>query len=250
MPVGLICAIPEEFAPLRAMVAHPRTVAVAGIEFVSGALDGREVVLAASAIGKVNGALVTTLLADRFGCAPIVFSGVAGGLDPSLAVGDVVIADRVIQHDAGVLEDGRLTTYQAGRLPFIDPSDELGFTVDADLAARVRQRLSQFALPALSAAAGGAGDSPRIVHGTVLSGDQFLRCDTTRDQWHRRFHGLAVEMEGGAVAQVAAAFGVPWLVVRALSDLAGQTSSIDFRAFVDEVATSSVAIVRRLLPVL
>lgn len=85
----------------------------------------------------------------------------------------------------------------------------------------------------------------------MLSGDQYVHSEFTRQRLHGEFGGLAVEMEGGgAVAQVADAFGIPWLVIRALSDLAGRDSRFDFLAFVDEVAASSVAILRRLLPVL
>jgi adenosylhomocysteine nucleosidase len=239
VPIGLICAIPQELAHLRTLLLDAAPVQAAHTEFVTGTLDGYDVVLVGSGMGKVNSALVATVLADRFGCGAIVFSGVAGGLDPELSVGDVVIADRVIQHDAGLIEDDRLQTYHAGHVPFINPTDRLGYPVDDDLLARVRERLTDFALPAAA-----------IRFGTVLSGDQYLHCDVTRERLQRDFGGLAVEMEGGAVAQVAEAFGVPWLVIRALSDLAGHDSRFDFLAFVDQVAASSVAILRRLLPVL
>ncbi|WP_431238280.1 5'-methylthioadenosine/adenosylhomocysteine nucleosidase [Mycolicibacterium aichiense] len=250
MAIGLICAIPEELAHLRELLLDMVPVRAAHTEFVSGTLDGFDVVLASSGMGKVNSALVATVLADRFGCSPIIFSGVAGGLDPDLAVGDVVIADRVIQHDAGLIENDRLQTYQAGHVPFINPVDRLGYHVDEDLLARVVDRLADFTLPALSEAAGGGNRSAAIRFGMVLSGDQYLHCESTRERLHRDLGGLAVEMEGGAVAQVADAFAVPWLVIRALSDLAGQDSRFDFLAFVDEVAAASVAILRRLLPVL
>lgn len=239
MPIGLICAIPQELAHLRTLLLDEAPVQSAHTEFVTGTLDGYDVVLAGSGMGKVNSALVATVLADRFGCGAIVFSGVAGGLDPELKVGDVVIADRVIQHDAGLIEDDRLQTYQAGHVPFINPTDRLGHPVDDDLLARVRERLHGFTLPTAA-----------IRFGTVLSGDQYLHCEVTRERLQRDFGGLAVEMEGGAVAQVADAFGVPWLVIRALSDLAGHDSRFDFLAFVDDVAATSVAILRRLLPVL
>ncbi|MBB3601182.1 adenosylhomocysteine nucleosidase [Mycolicibacterium sp. BK556] len=239
MPIGLICAIPQELDHLRALLSEVVLVQVAHTEFISGTLDGCDVVLAGSGMGKVNSALVATVLADRFGCGAIVFSGVAGGLDPQLHVGDVVIADLVIQHDAGLIEDDGLQTYQAGHVPFINPTDRLGYRVDENLLAQLRERLADFTLPAAA-----------IRFGTVLSGDQYLHSDVTREQLQRDFGGLAVEMEGGAVAQVAEAFGVPWLVIRALSDLAGHDSRFDFLAFVDEVAASSVAILRHLLPVL
>ncbi|MDG4665724.1 5'-methylthioadenosine/adenosylhomocysteine nucleosidase [Mycobacterium sp. 236(2023)] len=250
MPLGLICAIPEELTHLQAELTNPRPVRVAHSEFVTGQLDNHEVVLAGSGMGKVNSALVATVLADRFSCSAMVFSGVAGGVDPALRIGDVVIADRVLQHDAGLIEDGRLQPYQAGHVPFINPTERFGFTVHQDLLARVRNRLDAVALPPLSADAGGGDRAPRIAYGTVLSGDQFLHCDQTREQWHREFGALAVEMEGGAVAQVAEAFDIPWLVIRALSDLAGHDSRFNFLAFAEQVAASSALILRRVLPVL
>ena len=92
--------------------------------------------------------------------------------------------------------------------------------------------------------------SGQIAYGTVLSGDQYLHCGVTRDRLYREFGGRAVEMEGGAVAQVCEAFGIPWLVIRALSDLAGGDSRFDFAAFVDQAAATSATILRHLLPVL
>jgi adenosylhomocysteine nucleosidase len=248
--IGLICAIPQELAHLRNALAHAWSEELAHARFDKGGLDGSEVVLAGAGIGKVNTALVATLLADRFRCRTIVFSGVAGGLDPDLHIGDVVIADRTLQHDAGVIEDERLHTYQAGHVPFFNPADRLGYPADPDLLARVRERLEGFILPPLSKAAGGHDQPPRVAYGTILSGDQYLHCEVTRDRLHRELGGRAIEMEGGALGQVCEAFGIPWLDIRALSDLAGRDSRFDFMAFVDEVAASSANILRQILPVL
>ena len=250
MTIGLICAIPQELAHLRQALAHASTEEVAHARFDQGGLDGHEVVLVGAGIGKVNTALVATLLADRFRCRLIVFSGVAGGLDPDLHIGDLAVADSTLPHDAGVIEDGRLRTYQAGHVPFFNPTDRLGYPVEAGLLARVRERLDGLALPPLSARAGGEGRPPRIAYGPILSGDQYIHCEATRERLFRDLGGRAVEMEGGALGQVCEAFGVPWLDIRALSDLAGQDSRMDFMAFVDEVAASSALILRRLLPVL
>lgn len=238
MTIGLICAIPQELDALRGALTDTQTETVAHAQFISGVLDGHDVVLAGSGMGKVNAALVTTVLAGRFRCRAIVFSGVAGGLDPALAIGDVVVADRVVQHDAGILESGRVRVYQPGHAPVINPTDRLGYPVDSDLLDRVRQRLRDVTVPG------------QIVYGTVLSGDQYLNCDETRERLLREFDGRAIEMEGGAVAQVCEAFGVPWLVIRALSDLAGGDALFDFTTFVDQASATSAKILRALLPVL
>jgi len=222
----------------------------AGVPFSIGLLDGHRVVLSQAGMGKVNAALVATLLADRFECRAIAFSGVAGGLDPELQIGDVVIADRTVQHDAGVIEDATLQVYQAGHVPFINPTAEFGYVADADLLARVRAHLDGFTPTSLSRNAGGGDRPPRIAYGTVLTGDQYLDCALTRDRLHADLGGHAVEMEGAAVSQVCESFGIPWLVIRALSDLAGTQSRFDFTAFVDEVSSQSAAILRHLLPVL
>lgn len=223
---------------------------IAHTRFDIGSLDGCDVVLAETGMGKVNAALVTTVLAHRFGCRAVIFSGVAGGLDPDLNVGDVVIADRLIQYDAGLIEDERLQTYQAGHVPFINPTDRLGYDVGGMVIDKVRRALGGLELPPLSRLAGGQGRPARIVYGTVLSGDQYLHSEPTRVRLHSEFGGRAIEMEGGAVAQVCEAFGIDWLVVRALSDLAGQDSQFEFNEFAGEVAASSATVLRTLLPVL
>jgi adenosylhomocysteine nucleosidase len=249
-PIGLICAIPQELVELRAALDHDQRSAIGGFGFDRGRLDGQPVVLAEAGIGKVNTAAVATLLAARFEARSLVFSGVAGGLDPALHIGDLVIATRAIQHDCGVIEDERLQPYQAGHVPFFNPTEELGYAVDPALLERVRGRLEGLVLPPLSALAGGAGRRPQLVYGTILAGDQYIHCEATRVRLQQEFAAQAVAMEGGALAQVARRLGVPWVEIRALSDLAGKDSRFDFAAFVHEVAASSARILRRLLPVL
>lgn len=250
MTIGVICAIPQERAHLRNVLHGSQRERIAEIDFDRGELDGHSVVLAAAGMGKVNAALVATLLADRFGCRAIIFTGVAGGLDPQLGIGDIVIADRVVQHDFGLLQAERLRTYQPGHIPFINPIERLGHPVDPALIDRVKDRLRGFTLPPLSIAAGGDGRPPRINYGTILTGDQYLHCERTRARLHNDFGGVAVEMEGGALAQICESFAIPWLVIRALSDLAGADSGLNFNRFVGEVATSSALILLRVLPAL
>ncbi len=245
MTIGLICAIPQELAHLRDALEAREVVEVAGLRFDHGRLDGHEVILVGAGIGKVNTALTATLLCDRFACRLIVFTGVAGGLDPDLHIGDVVIADGTVQHDAGVIEDERIQTYQAGHVPFFNPTDQLGYPVDPALLAKVKAALDGFEAGVVTAS--GGSRPARIAYGTILSGDQYLHCEVTRERLFRQLGGRAIEMEGGALGQVAKAFGVPYLDIRALSDLAGKESRFDFARFVDEVAASSARILRRLL---
>jgi adenosylhomocysteine nucleosidase len=249
VPIGVICAIPQELAHLRSVLSGTERREIAHAVFDVGKLDEHPVVLAEAGMGKVNTGLVATLLADRFGCRAIVFTGVAGGLDPELRIGDIVIADRVVQHDFGLIEEERLHPCQPGDVP-CKPVESLGYAVGPELMDRVKLHLNGITLPPLSTAATDGGRSPQINYGTILTGDQYLHCERTRNRLHNEFGGLAIEMEGGALAQVCESFGIPWLVIRALSDLAGADSRLDFTRFVTEVAISSARILLRLLPVL
>ncbi len=217
--------------------------------FFQGTLDGQSVVLVEAGMGKVNAAVVTTLLIHQFASRAVVLSGVAGGLDPALHIGDVVIAEHVLQHDAGTVENEILQVYQAGHVSFINPTDALGYRADQQMLGRIRGALNDVTLPSLPRSAGGGDRPPRLTYGTLLTGDQYLHCEATRQRLHRLYGSQAIEMEGGAVAQVCESFSVPWLVIRALSDLAGRDSAIDFATFVYEVAGTSANIVRRLVPI-
>ena len=229
-PIAVLTAIPEEIAAFGVHLAETGRETVAGISIHHGTLDGRAVVLAESSIGKVNGALAASILLDRFRCSGIIFSGVAGGLDPALSVGDLVIATEVIQHDYGAMVQGALEVYRAGALPFPDFRGELSLKAHPRLIASARTALTDARF------------------GIILTGDSYLGCGQTRERLFSSFAGKAVDMESGAVAQVAEAFGVPWLVIRALSDLAGEDSQLDFQAFARQAAKTAAAAVLKSLP--
>jgi adenosylhomocysteine nucleosidase len=229
-PTAVLTAIPEEIAAFGAHLVETGRETVAGISIHHGMLDGRAVVLAESGIGKVNGALAATILFDRFRCGGIIFSGVAGGLDPALNVGDLVIATEVIQHDYGAMVQGALEVYRAGALPFPQFRGALSLKADPALIAAARAALAD------------------AYFGTILTGDYYLGCGQTRQRLFSSFGGKAVDMESGAVAQVAEAFGMPWLIIRALSDLAGEDSQLDFQVFAARAARTAAAAVLKSLP--
>jgi len=250
-PVGVICAMAEEMALLQTHLVSATETAVAGLQFRSGLLFDVPAVLTPAGIGKVNAALVATVLADRFQARAILFSGVAGGLDPALGIGDVVIADPLVQHDYGAIVAGRMRPYRPGAMPIGARRAKLGFALPAGLRAIAEGAVAGLVLPQMPAAAtGGAPRRPHVHFGAVLTGDQFVACETTRDRLYAEHAALAVEMEGAAVAQVAASFALPWLVVRAVSDLAGKDSARDFAAFFHAASAGAAEVVRHLLPVL
>lgn len=243
-PVLIMSALPGELSLLLTHLDDTEHVTIGGSVFHTGMLRSRSVVLTAAGIGKVNAAMVATLAIDHFDPAALIVTGVAGGVDETLGIGDIVVAERVLHHDTGVLEPDGLHLYQSGHVPFLNPTDQLGYRPSGELLERVRARLDGFELaPVL-------GRRPSIVFGTVATGDQFVQSDAERRRLHATVGAQAVEMEGAAVAQVAEHFGVEHLMVRALSDLAGGDAPFDFARFLGDVATNSAAVVLAVLEVI
>ncbi|HKX75491.1 MAG TPA: 5'-methylthioadenosine/adenosylhomocysteine nucleosidase [Acidimicrobiia bacterium] len=249
-PIAIVTALHAELAELRSGLELDQESDLLGRYFARGYLEGRPVVISEGGIGKVNAAVTATALVHRFDCRKLVFTGVAGGLDPDLVVGDVVIAEETIQYDFGVATDAGLERYQPGHLPFFNPTARFGYRPSSRLLAIVRRRMEGFSLAPLSSQAGGTGRPPRIVFGTVLTADQFVNSEETRRRLWEELGGAAVEMEGAALAQTAEVLGVDHVVIRSLSDRAGTESIRDFSRFLEEVAANSVRVVRHLLPVI
>ena len=247
--IAIMGAMAEELHGLHDAMSRVEVISRAGRAFHVGVLDGCEVVLARSGIGKVAAATTAALLVDAFGANRIVFTGVAGGLGAA-QVGDIVVADALLQHDMDASPlFPRYEVPLTGLSRF--PADEALSSALRDAAAAVLQPSHPRAIDHARLSAFGLGE-PRLHRGLVLSGDRFVSSAPESVALSREFgDALAVEMEGAALAQVCHDFGVPFAVMRTVSDRADDSAHVDFLRFVDEVASHySVAVVRAMLAAL
>lgn len=249
--LGVISALPEEFAHLSDRSGPVRT--FGGLSFWQGQIAGREAVFVESGAGKVNAGVATSLLLDRFECGALLLCGVAGGLDPALGVGDIVVGTSHVQHDYGAHREGYFLTIQPGSRPSRGGTDwHPGYPETDTLVTRLKAAVSRLALDPLPADVGVESRTPSVHFGTILTGDSFINAEDHRQRLHKEFDARAVEMEGGAVAQVARRWGgdIPFVNVRCLSDLAGRSSHLDFKAFLPVAARYASLVAHRLAPVI
>src|SRR4051812_25741750 len=146
IPLGIICAMAEEIAALLGDMTQVDRRELAGREVLTGQLFGRPVAMIESGIGKVAAAMTATLLLDGLKCRAIVMSGVAGGIDPDLAIGDLVVAQRLVQHDYGRLQAGGVAPFCPRVPPFGPGRTDFGYDLPGDLVARIHNALDGFRL--------------------------------------------------------------------------------------------------------
>jgi adenosylhomocysteine nucleosidase len=217
-PIVILGALEIETEPVAAVLEGREAVEVQGVHGVAGRLAGRRVVVAATGVGKVNAAMTTALVLAQLSPAAVLFSGIAGALDPQLQPGDVVIGEKLVQHDL-VDETGDGPVLRSVRNPRDGTPNPTVFESSPRLLALAR--LAARGTDLEPDAAGDGARPPRVVFGTIATGDSFVRSGPKKDALREHVGAQAVEMEGAAVAQVCHQGGVPFLVVRGLSDRAG-----------------------------
>ena len=221
--IGIIGAMAVETEGLIAEMTDKKTHTVSGVIYTEGKLCGRDVVVATCGVGKVFAAICAEAMILHFGVSALLNTGVAGGLSPMLEVGDVVVADEVVQHDMNTTALG-------------DPQGLLsGINV-------VKIKADEHLLKALCEATA-ALDYNGIV-GTVASGDLFVAKEKTKARLVADFDAVACEMEGAAIGHVAYVNQIPFAVLRAISD---GGDGMEFSEFVTLAAKTSVAITKEFL---
>ena len=195
------------------------------MDFYSGTLEGHEVAIVRSGIGKVNGGICTQILADVFQVDAVINTGIAGSLDARIDIGDIVISTDTVQHDMDATGFG----YDPGVIPRMETSF---FKADNRL------------VEAAEAACREAVPDVNVFTGRIVSGDQFVSDRETKNRISSRFDGLCTEMEGAAIAQAAWLNGIPFVIIRAISDKADDSATVDYPTFERQAIEHSVALVR------
>jgi adenosylhomocysteine nucleosidase len=237
---AILSAMTLEVERLGQELTDKKEVTVQGIRFTTGGLKDRRVVLAHSGIGKVNAGIAATLLVEQFQPTHILFTGIAGGLNPDLRPGDVVIGAKTAYYDYG---EWTPEGFRVGRTvdPFTGKLNPLFFAADADLLAVAEKAALDLTLAPVKTATGER--IPRVVTGVIVTGDAFVASPAKKDALRIEFTADATEMEGAAVAQICGQWRVPCLILRSLSDDAGAQAKEDERLFEKTAAQNAARLV-------
>ena len=224
-PIGIIGAMQAEVAALIADMTEPQTEVISGVTFVSGKIAGRAVVVATCGIGKVFAAICAEAMILRYQPAMILNTGVAGTLS-DLTIGQIAIADQVVQHDMDTSPIGDPVGLLSG-------INKVYLPCDAQM------------VSTLAACAAECGQLAKV--GTIASGDQFIADAAVKNRITSAFSAIAAEMEGAAIGHVCYVNDLPFCVVRAISDGGDEAAHTDYPTFLAAAAKASYKVVKAFL---
>lgn len=226
--IGIIGAMEIEVAALKEKMENVKITRKAMMEFNEGEIAGKKVVVVRSGIGKVNAAICTQILVDDFQAEVVINTGIAGSLNADINIGDIVLSTDVLHHDVDATGFG----YPKGQIPQME---EFSFQADAALRALAAKVCKE------------VNPEIEVFEGRICSGDQFVSDDQVKSDIVSNFGGYAVEMEGASIAHTAHLNGVPFLVIRAISDKADGSAHMDYPAFEAAAAEHSVRLTYRMI---
>jgi adenosylhomocysteine/aminodeoxyfutalosine nucleosidase len=223
--IAIMGAMPEEIAPILEKLGEYKTTKYADNEYYEAKYNGIDIVVAYSKIGKVFSTLTASTMIQHFGCDKLLFSGVAGGINPSLKIGDLIVATKLSQHDLDITAFGHPMGFVPGGSVFVEADKEL-----IKLSKEVANELGK-----------------TVQEGTIATGDQFVHDSAVKDNIVKHFNADALEMEGGSVAVVCNALNVPFFILRAISDTADTDASFSFDEFMESSAIISAEFIMKLV---
>ena len=226
--IGIIGAMEVEVASLKEQMKDIQVTRKASMEFYSGIIEGKNVVVVRSGIGKVNAAVCTQILIDDFKAEVVINTGIAGSLNADINIGDIVVSTDVLQHDMDV----RVFGYPLGEIPQLGT---LSFPADermASLAKSVCEKVNA---------------EVKVFSGRIVSGDQFICDKEVKDKLVENFHPLCTEMEGAAIGQAAYLNEIPFVILRAISDKADNSAEMDYPTFEKKAAEHCAKLVEEFI---
>lgn len=226
--IGIIGAMEEEVAALKEKMEISEVLKKASMEFYKGTLQGKDVVVVRSGIGKVNAGLCTQILADVFDVDMVINTGIAGSLDAGIDIGDIVISTEALQHDMDATQFG----YPLGQIPRMET---LAFPADERMA-KIAKEACEKVNPEI-----------KVFTGRVVTGDQFVASKDVKDRIKTNFNGLCTEMEGAAIAQAAWLNEIPFVIIRAISDKADDSAQMDYPTFERQAIIHSVRLTEEMI---
>lgn len=226
--LGIIGAMDEEVNQIKDLLENVEITKQAGMEFYKGVLSGKNVVIVRSGIGKINAAICTQILADRFKVSAIINTGIAGSLHSEINIGDIVLSVDALQHDVDAVAFG----YEIGVIPRMDTSI---FNADKKLIELAEKCCHK------------ACEDLTVHKGRVVSGDQFISSKEKKDWLQKTFGGYCTEMEGAAIAHAAYLNNIPFLIIRAISDKADDSAHMDYPEFEAMAIKNSVNLIKEII---
>lgn len=227
-PIAILGAFSEEIDMLKDSLTNKNIELKGGIEFIRGELSGKEVVIAFTGIGKVNAAMTTTLMLEYYNPSKVIFTGIAGSLNPSINPADLVVSERCVHHDLNYYYDDTLVSYQP-RNPLDGTINPVFFYADSSMLQSLKSIAENISLVPVNSGADTL--QPKILFGTIATGDAFIASKSKNIELIERFNADAVEMEGAAVAQICYQRNIPFLIIRSVSDSADENAHFDLEEF-------------------
>ena len=215
--LAIMGAMQEEIDPLLEFFKDYKIIEYADNKYYELNYKGLDIVIAHSKIGKVFASLTASTLIQKFSCDSLLFSGVAGAINPNLNIGDLIVATKLCQHDLDITAFGHPFGFVPGGKVFIESSKEL-----LDLAKNVAKN-----------------ENLKVIEGIIATGDQFIHSNVTKEFIEKTFKADALEMEGASVAVVCDSLNIPFFILRAISDSANMDAGFDFDEFLQSSAKIS-----------
>ena len=215
--LAIMGAMQEEIDPILEFFKDYKVINYADNNYYELTYNGLDIVIAHSKIGKVFASLTASTLIQKFSCDTLLFSGVAGAINPALNIGDLIVATKLCQHDLDITAFGHPYGFVPGGKVFVESSKEL-----LALAKKVAEK-----------------ENLKVIEGTIATGDQFIHSNTTKEFIEKTFKADALEMEGASVAVVCDALNIPFFILRAISDSANMDAGFDFDEFLQSSAKIS-----------